>query len=105
MIVVLPTPKLVRCVSLCQEDQPKEKRISSDSSGINDHQADATSTLKAPCKQKHAESLRNVSRTHFSPCTGQESPPSSTSSAATRVVLVDQERRGAGAEGDGDDVS
>lgn len=100
MIVVLPTPKLVRCVSLCQEDQPKEKRISSDSSGINDHQADATSTLKAPCKQKHSESLRNVSRTHFPPCTGQESPPSST-----RVVLVDQEGRGAGAEGDGDDVS
>lgn len=103
-VIMLPTTKLVRCVSLCQEDQPKEKRFSSECCGISDHQTDATSTLKAPCKQKHTESLRNVSHTHFSLCTGQERPQSSTSFAATQVVFVDQERHGAGAEGEDEDV-
>eukprot|EP00066_Takifugu_rubripes_P014016 XP_011603282.1 PREDICTED: iporin-like [Takifugu rubripes] len=91
--------KAGRAKDLKREDQPKEKRISSECSGIHDHQTDAASTLKAPCKQKHTESLPNVSGTHFSLCTGQESPESSTSFAATQVVFVDRERRDAGAEG------
>lgn len=87
---MLHMPKLVHLLYLCQEEnQPKEKRPSSAES--KDHQTAATSTLKALCKQKHTESLQNISRTHLSPCTGQGSPRSSTSFATTQVVFADQD--------------
>lgn len=64
---------------------------------MGDHPAASTSALKALCKQKHTHSLLNLSHTHFSP-----DPDSlqDASFAATRVVFVEREHAGAGAQGE-----
>lgn len=83
-----------------KEDQQKEKRFSSaqfDCSPFQTHdcQAATTSTEKDLCRQKHTDSIHNVSHTAFSLCPRQRSPHSSksqdTSIASTRPsVILDQ---------------
>lgn len=93
---------IVLCVLCQEEEQPKQKRSASaesEYSGMGDHPAAATSTLKALCKQKHTGSLQNVPRTRFSACTGRESPESSRShDAGFAAVFVERERGDAAAQ-------
>lgn len=91
---------LVFCLCQETEDQQKEKRFSSAlcSAGFDslqfqtyDYQVATTSTDKALCRKKHADSIQSLSHTPCSRCPSQCSPHSSQCQNTQPSVLLDKE--------------